>query len=125
LTYLLDTHLLIWWLEDHPRLSGDVRKIIQEGAHVIFVSIASVWEISIKKSIGKLRSPENLEEEMKNGNFQFLPITMQHALVVGKLTRYHEDPFDCLLIAQAQHEGLILLTHDRRLKIYGPSVHFV
>ena len=120
--YLLDTHLLLWWLADDPSLSEKGRRLISEATNVILVSAASAWEIAIKKAIGKLRAPEDLERVLSANHIQTLPITVRHALHIGKLPRHHEDPFDRLLIAQAHLEGLTCLTHDKRLKAYGSFV---
>lgn len=123
--YLLDTHLLLWWLADDPKLSRPARDIIGKGSHGVYVSAATAWEISIKRSIGKLKAPDDLENALSTNHFQALPITLHHALIAGHLPRHHEDPFDRMLVAQAQFEGLTLLTHDRRLKPYGRFVALV
>jgi PIN domain nuclease of toxin-antitoxin system len=118
-TFLLDTHILLWWLSDDSRLVEKARELIREPTHLIFVSAASLWELSIKKALGKLAAPDNLESSILAAKFQPLPITFRHALLAGSLPRHHEDPFDRMLIAQAQSEGLTLLTHDVSLRPYG------
>ena len=116
---LLDTHIFIWWLEDSPKLSLVARKAITEPTKLIFVSAATIWEIIIKKAVGKLDCPDDLAEAMRANRFQHLPITFLHALAVGNLPLLHVDPFDRMLVAQAQSEGLTIVTVDDKVKQYG------
>ena len=125
MNFLLDTHILLWWLDDYPALSETARQVIRDPQKVIFVSAVTVWEIAIKKSIGKLRAPDGLEEAAASYRFAPLPITFSHAQAAGALPAHHKDPFDRMLVAQAKLEGLTLLTHDRRLKSYGSFVRVV
>lgn len=125
MTFLIDTHILLWWLSDHPNLSKKARDLIQESTHLIFVSAASLWELSIKKALKKLDAPDNIEAAILTSRFQPLSITFRHALLAGQLPRHHDDPFDRMLIAQAQVEGLNFLTHDKRLPAYGRFVTLV
>lgn len=118
---LLDTHVLLWWLQDSSRLSQPVRKRIR-GAARIYVSAATAWEVSIKKALGKLDAPDDLRRALAACHFDELPITVAHALAAGALPHHHEDPFDRLLVAQAKAEDLTLLTADKRLEPYGPPV---
>ncbi len=99
MSYLLDTHTLLWWLSDHPTLSEEARNIIAAPENIIFVSAASAWEIGIKKAIGKLEAPEDLETAIAVNHFETLPITITDGLSVEKLPNYHQDPFDRMLIA--------------------------
>jgi PIN domain nuclease of toxin-antitoxin system len=92
------------------------------GSRAVFVSAATAWEIAIKKSLGKLEAPDDLAAALAANRFEGLPISMEHALTAGTLPRHHDDPFDRMLVAQARHEGLRLLTHDARLTVYGPEV---
>ncbi|MFH1737604.1 MAG: type II toxin-antitoxin system VapC family toxin [bacterium] len=119
---LLDTHALIWWLDDNPILSQPAREAISEYRNLVLASVVSVWEIVIKKSLGKLRAPQNLEEELVKHRFQPLPIAMHHALAVEQLPHYHQDPFDRMLVAQAQVESLTLVTRDPMMRKYDVSV---
>ncbi len=119
---LLDTHVLLWWLDDNPVLTEEVRAAIRERHTTVFVSAATVWEIAIKQTIGKLDTPGDLEEAVVASRFEPLPITFNHAAVAGKLPRHHDDPFDRMLVAQAQIERLTLVTHDKRLGAYGVSI---
>ena len=116
---LIDTHVLLWWLDDPALLSGEARTVIAEGRNPVFVSAAAVWEIAIKKARGKLEAPDNLEEVLEQERFQPLPITIPHALAVGALPPLHEDPFDRIQVAQAKVEGLVLVTRDSFQKKYG------
>ncbi len=115
---LLDTHVLLWWLDDNRTLSAKARKAIGEGGNLVFISAVSAWEIAIKKKLGKLRAPDDLEGEITRHRFQHLPITIAHALAVGKLPDHHADPFDRMLVAQAQVEGLTLISRDTRINKY-------
>jgi PIN domain nuclease of toxin-antitoxin system len=118
---LLDTHIVLWWLSDSPRLAKRSKKLIAGNAEV-FVSAATAWEIAIKKSLGKLKAPDDLEAALAASRFQELPVSVRHALAAGELARHHDDPFDRLLVAQAQAEDLTLLTSDARLDVYGAKV---
>ena len=115
---LLDTHILIWALEDNPLLSENAREAILKGENMVFVSSASVWEMSIKKSIGKLNIPDNLQEELEQHRFTLLDITFEHANLAGKLPPIHRDPFDRMLIAQAKIEKLTLISKDKYIGQY-------
>ena len=96
--------------------------VIEAGQNPIFVSAASAWEMSIKQAQGKLDIPDDLEAECGTHRFQPLPITVRHALVAGQLPRHHGDPFDRMLIAQAQLHQLTVVTHDPRFALYGIPV---
>jgi PIN domain nuclease of toxin-antitoxin system len=119
---LLDTHALLWWLEDPSRLSKTTAEQIRDPDTQVFVSAASVWEISIKASIGRLRTPANLTQTLESDHLQTLDITVPHALAVADLPRHHNDPFDRMLIAQARLEGLVLVTNDQRIAQYDVRV---
>jgi len=118
---LLDTHVLLWWLDDHPALQPRAREAIAEGSNLAFVSAASVWEIRIKQSLGKLEIPLDFREVLEAQPFHFLDITAEHAHAVGDLPRHHRDPFDRMLIAQATVERLTVVTSDDRFEAYGVS----
>lgn len=115
---LLDTHILIWALENNPSLSKKARNAIITGGNMVFVSSASVWEISIKKSIGKLRVPDNLLEELIAHRFNLLNISAEHAQLAGELPMIHKDPFDRMLVAQAKIEKLTLISNDPMIAQY-------
>lgn len=114
---LLDTHALLWWLEDSPLLAVRARSAIAR-ASAVYVSAATVWEISIKRAYGKLKAPADLEEQLKVNRFEPLPISVAHALAAGSLPLHHHDPFDRMLIAQARAESLALATRDRLIRKY-------
>ena len=119
---LLDTHVLLWYMEDNPRLGAEIRTAMERAAPQVFVSLASVWEMSIKSALGKLHMPPNLAATLAATGVQLLPITLAHALAAGALPSHHRDPFDRMLVAQAQLDGLTLVTHDGRMRPYGVSV---
>jgi PIN domain nuclease of toxin-antitoxin system len=119
---LLDTHVLLWWLDDHRTLPPSAFAVIKEGQNLIFVSSASAWEISIKRALGKLKAPTDLEKALEANRFLQLPISVQHAMVAGDLPRHHDDPFDRMLIAQASVEGLTLVSHDPQMDPYGVRI---
>ncbi len=118
MTLLLDTHVLLWWLDDPKLLSKAAQRAIREGGNTVYVSAAVVWEIAIKKALGKLTAPDDLEAPMTASRFLPLPITIPHALAVLTLPDHHRDPFDRMLIAQALHEKLRLVTRDQDIQKY-------
>ena len=115
---LLDTHVLLWWLDDNPVLSNKARVPISDGSNLIFVSAAVIWEIRIKQSLGKLDIPPNFRQVLEQQPFELLAITIEHAHAVGALPTIHRDPFDRMLIAQAISEGFTILTRDPLFKEY-------
>src|SRR5262249_51657678 len=100
MTLLLDTHVLLWWLDGTSELSRQAQKAIEDSRNIVYVSAAVAWEIAIKKALGKLDAPDDLETVMEACRFLPLPITIAHSLAVEKLPPYHRDPFDRLLIAR-------------------------
>jgi PIN domain nuclease of toxin-antitoxin system len=118
---LLDSHVLLWWLGEHARLSTGARKAIAE-AEVVHVSAISAWELTIKAALGKLKTPDDLEVQMRANRFIPLPVTVTHAIAAGKLPRHHGDPFDRMLVAQASLESLTLVTSDLRLRAYDVRI---
>ncbi|CAN1603636.1 Type II toxin-antitoxin system VapC family toxin [Pseudomonas mediterranea] len=119
---LLDTHALLWWLSDDPALGADARQMMVEPRNQVLVSAASIWEISIKQAKGMLEAPEDLEALVEDEGFTKLPISLFHGQQAGKLPEIHRDPFDRMLIAQAQAEGLELVTADGIIPQYGVRV---
>jgi PIN domain nuclease of toxin-antitoxin system len=120
--YLLDTHVFLWVVTDDPRLSKPARSRLQE-ADTLYVSAASFWEISIKSALGKIHADvHELIKSLSPSGLTELSITVHHAARVEALPHHHADPFDRLLIAQAQSEPLYLLTADRTLAQYGEMV---
>ena len=116
---LVDTHLLLWWLDDSPSLSRQARDLISDPQNTVFISAVSLWEIWLKLSLGKLRLPLNFEDRLAMEAFESLPLTGRQARQVALLPWHHRDPFDRMLIAQAQTERLILLTADEAVAAYG------
>lgn len=123
---LLDSHAFLWWVKDDPALTRRARTAIADTANECFLSHASVWEMAIKASLGKLKLPAPVErfvgEHGEANSFRLLPITLAHIAVVEFLPFHHRDPFDRLLIAQARHEGMTLVSHDPSLKAYGVAI---
>jgi len=115
---LLDTHVLLWWLDDHPALSKKAKAAIADGKNLVFVSAVIIWEIRIKQALGKLKIPRNFRRVLDDQPFEVLDITVEHAHAVGDLPAHHRDPFDRMLVAQAKVEGLTLVTRDIHLKKY-------
>ena len=116
--FLVDTHALLWWLSDDPALPVTARGAIAEPEAKPLVSVASLWEIAIKRSIGKLEAPETLPETIASEGFEWLAVEPPHAWGVASLPDHHGDPFDRLLIAQAQAEDLPILTGDAHFNRY-------
>ena len=119
---LLDTHVFLWWLADDPKLGTNARADIRDGRNQIYVSAASSWEISIKKRKGKLVGLENIDSIVDQERFVKLPISLVHGEAAGQLPDQHNDPFDRMLIAQAQTEGLTILTADEKIQQYDAAV---
>jgi PIN domain nuclease of toxin-antitoxin system len=119
---LLDTHALIWAVEDPRSLSPVVRRRIEAGRNRVFVSMASLWEIAVKESTGKLRTMRPLdvflEDALELHGFEQLGVQIDHAIRLAKLPPLHGDPFDRMLVAQAIEERCTLVTRDRALQAY-------
>ncbi|MGE4546127.1 MAG: type II toxin-antitoxin system VapC family toxin [Pedobacter sp.] len=116
--FLLDTHVLLWWLDDSPKLGPRCKELIGDQRNEVFVSAATTWEISIKKALGKLEAPEDIDSIVEDEGFSKLPISLYHGQLAGSLPVLHRDPFDRMLIAQAQSDGLILMTSDENIRLY-------
>ena len=115
---LLDTHALVWWLANEPTFRPEARQALLDGRSFVAVSAASAWELSIKSAAGKLSAPDDLPAQLERHRFIPLPITIAHALAAGSLPPHHADPFDRMLVAQAQLEGLTVVTRDPRIAAY-------
>ena len=125
---LLDTHLAIWWQANHPRLPKRVTELVRDQAEVVFISRASLWEIAIKVSIGRLKMDvASFSRNVEQSGFAWLDISNEHIIRVASLPSFedHRDPFDRLLVAQSLSEPLLLLTADTKLGRYGSTVQVV
>jgi PIN domain nuclease of toxin-antitoxin system len=118
----LDTHVLLWWLDDSPHLSEAGRNAIAAVDNLIVVSAVVIWEIRIKQKLGKLEIAPNFYRVIKDQGFELLSITADHAYASGELPMHHRDPFDRMIIAQAKLEGLRIVTHDPVFKRYDIPV---
>ena len=119
---LLDTHIVVWWGDNSPRLAPAIRAVVADSANEVFLSSVSWWELAIKAAKGHLAIPTGLRSRLRQDGFRDLPITAEHALGVARLPLLHRDPFDRLLVAQALAEGLVLVTHDDVLTRYDVPV---
>ena len=119
---LLDTHVLLWWLSGSSELGAMAKKAIADPKNQIYVSSASTWEISIKRSLGKLEAPSDMSTIIEEEGFTPLSISLYHGDQAGQLPDLHKDPFDRMLIAQAQSEGLVIITHDDAITRYPVRV---
>lgn len=115
---LLDTQVLLWVLTKPRRLSVAATNAIETGENQVFVSMASPWEISIKAVLGNLTPPNDLEHQLHEKRFELLPIALRHTQAVGSLPHHHRDPFDRMLVAQAQVDGLTLVSPNREIRRY-------
>ena len=116
---LLDTHAFVWWVSDVARLTAAARAAIADPRNDVFVSAVTGWEIAVKKAKGRMKAPDNLAAMVDAKGFVHLPLTYHHAELSANLPLHHRDPFDRFLVAQAQAEGLILVTCDGHIPLYG------
>jgi PIN domain nuclease of toxin-antitoxin system len=125
---LLDTHIFLWWVTDDPQLSTKARELIGDGHNTLYWSAASSWEVSIKYALGRMPLPEPPEQflpvEIEKNRLESLPIIDAHAFQTGQLPPHHRDPFDRMLVAQAQVESISLLSNDRQLNHYDVEIHW-
>lgn len=122
---LLDTHVALWAITDHPGLSATARELILSPRATVWISVASIWEISIKHSLGRGEMPVSGKDAIRyfrDAGYQFLAIEPEHAAAIETLPRHHQDPFDRLLVAQALIEPMRLLTHDSNVARYGDTI---
>jgi PIN domain nuclease of toxin-antitoxin system len=116
---LIDTHIFLWWDRQLRSLRPPLRAAIADGANDVFVSAATIWEIAIKRAIGKLRFDRPIVAAVRALGFEILAVAGAHAEHAGGLPPHHNDPFDRLIIAQAHLEGMVLGTQDRLMRPYG------
>ena len=122
---LLDTNVALWAITDSPKLSQSARELLVSPRATLWVSVASLWEISIKHSLGKGGMPVSGEQALvyfKESGYRVLPIEAEHAVAVGTLPTHHLDPFDRILVAQALVDQMRLVTHDATVALYGSAV---
>ena len=125
---LLDTHVALWAITDHPGLSATARELILSQRATVWISVASIWEISIKHSLGRGEMPVSGKDAIRyfrDAGYQFLAIEPEHAAAIETLPKHHQDPFDRLLVAQALVEPMRLLTHDSNVARYGDTIVLV
>ena len=115
---ILDTHVLLWWLDDHPSLGELARTNISNGNNLVFISAAVIWEIRIKEALDKLNIPPDFREVLDQQPFETLAITIEHAHEIANLPLIHRDPFDRMLVAQAKVEKFTVVTGDPIFKKY-------
>ena len=121
MSLLLDTHVVLWWLSDDATLTAEIKDRLDHEPDV-YVSAATIWEVAIKQSIGKLQKPDDLPERLRDSGFRHLGITPEHAITAGRLPLIHRDPFDRMLIAQAKAEHLTLVTRDAEIAKYDLEI---
>jgi PIN domain nuclease of toxin-antitoxin system len=119
---LLDTHVLLWWRGDYKRIGPRSLTAIEDADTAVFFSAASIWEMAIKHAAGKLKMPANVVDTMEQRGFAELQVRSHHGLMAGALPPHHRDPFDRMLVAQAQSERLTLVTNDERISAYDVPV---
>ena len=119
---LLDTHIVLWWLNDAQNLGSNYRELISNPTNICYISAATIWEISIKSALGKLTIPSNYVDVLRDQGFQELSVNWRHSEMVKLLPDIHRDPFGRMLIAQAQSESLILLSADEHVKKYNVEI---
>ena len=119
---LLDTHVLVWWLSDTDKLSSQSVSAISDPRNEVFVSTVTGWEIAHKRVRNQITAPENLGVVIEERGFTQLPLTFHHAESAARLPLHHRDPFDRFLVAQAQADGLTIVTRDRRMPLYGVHI---
>lgn len=124
--YLLDTHAFLWFVFDDPRLSDRAADLIEDAGHELWLSYASIWEISIKHSLGKLKFDDPLdrfiEKHILETSLRLVTMDMRHLISVNQLPWHHRDPFDRLIAVQCQSEGLKIISNDRVFDQYGLEV---
>ncbi len=119
---LLDTHAVLWWLADDHRIGDEVVRHLTDDTNQVLISAVVVWEVAIKRSLGKLKAPEAVGPTLVEAGAQPLPVTIEHAAAVERLPWVHRDPFDRLLVAQALTEDAVVVSGDERLSQYGVAI---
>jgi PIN domain nuclease of toxin-antitoxin system len=125
LNLLLDTHVALWAITDSPKLSSDARRLIEAPRTTVWISVASIWEISIKHSLGRGDMPLSGKDAVRffqESGYRLLPVDAEHAVAVEELPAHHQDPFDRILLAQARVEPMRLMTHDQKIALYSDTI---
>jgi PIN domain nuclease of toxin-antitoxin system len=120
--FLLDTHTLLWTVFEPDKLSAEAQEIIVDQNNIIGVSLVSLWEISIKRNIGRLDIPKDFFEMVTTGGFEMLPLTIAQIEQYQKLPLHHRDPFDRMLVVQARQQKLVLITRDSEISKYDVKI---
>ena len=115
---LLDTHALLWALSRPDELAHEARRRLQDAGNTIFVSVASAWEMEIKRALGKLQAPDDLPKQIERQRFTELPVRLRHIQALKGLPALHRDPFDRILVAQALADELVVVTRDAQIRAY-------
>ena len=125
---LPDTHTFLWWITDDPQLSAKALELIGDSSNNLYWSAASSWAVPLKYALGRLPLPDDTAKlrpaELGKNRIEPLPIVDTHAFQAGQLPRHHQDPFDLMLVAQAQVETLVLISNDPKINLYKVSVHW-
>ena len=116
---LLDTHAALWWLSEDERFGETAADQLIDETNQVLLSAVVVWEVAIKRSLGRLEAPEDFASTLLDAGLQPLPVSLDHAAAVEQLPWHHRDPFDRMLVAQASIEGAALVSHDAALRSYG------
>jgi len=120
MNYLIDTHVLIWWLTGNPRLNAECNDILH--TKIVWCSVVSLWEIMIKEQLGKITIPKTFMTDIKGYGFIWLDVEFKHIDALGRLPLIHKDPFDRMLISQALSEELVFITADSNIRKYNVPV---
>ena len=115
---LLDTRVFLWWLDDPLKIAQEAALAVRNQDNLVYVSAATIWEIVIKQSLGKLDAPHDLDAVLRGCQFESLPIKLEHVQLIRSLPLIHRDPFDRMLIAQAKTDNLTLVTRDSNILKY-------
>ena len=119
---LLDAHALLWWLSDDPRLSLAARRSLEDPTNDVLVSAASIWELEIKRLAGRLEAPDDITAALEEADIAALPLTGLDAVAAARLPAHHRDPFDRVVVAQAQRLDAVVVTSDRAFGAYDVKV---
>jgi PIN domain nuclease of toxin-antitoxin system len=122
LILLIDAHVLVWWLAEDQALLPEVRSAIADPANEVIVSAATVWQLAIKRAKGRIKIPADLSAAIDATGFSSVPVTSEDAETAAELPAHHQDPFDRMLVAQAQRLGAILVSGDAALAAYGVDI---